>query len=530
MSSNSCYGIKDAEFNFSYSEPEWLSPYEVINRLNISASHPDKEYNIFPNELIVNDSKIVDVILLAKYRNKYGSLKLKSVLLSQLISMSANVSNRIQILSLPKDSFFWRKVENNHIPQFALRAGYDSIAKQFSYIGRMKFNSLLRPQQQQQQSTHHSTFTTTNLMGSLTHVYEYIPAIVFGLHDLSFLDKSFLLNFSPDLNNNNSNNNASNNLNKQVESFWSRLRTAIQNKNSHDMDFNFISSSYEVLCLRKQPATLKQTCVIKLNNIHDSYMCNEGQIQSQSQSERLSYLDLFRTLNAQPNSIRQLLWPCYLMPGTCIVKNGKMRSANCLYEVYLNAQGSLKLAKLFNNLNDHLSAFREVITFEKNVESMLLSGGGVFLVYDKIQPMRKPNVLYKHDTNKNKNDMFLLELSDSGYLRVVIVEIPSKLQSYVNILNLNDYFIKPSPPPSPVFHHHHQTINHSYSNTTSSSKKEPSSTNSGLVSIKFNSLTRVICINIRLMLDAPIRMINSMFYSMIHRLAIHLRLRDQLIR
>lgn len=518
MSSNSCYGIKDAEFNFSYSEPEWLSPYEVINRLNIS-DRQNQLYNIFPRELILNDSKIVDVILLAKYRNKYGSLKLKSVLFSQLISINANVSNRIQILNLPKDSYFWRKVENNHIPQFALRAGYDSISKQFSYIGRMKFTSLLKSQNEQ---TNHSTsaLTTTNLMGSLTHVYEYIPAIVFGLHDLSFLDESFLLNFSPDLNNNNT----SNNENRQVQSFWSRLRAAIQNKNSHDMDFNFISSSYEVLCLRKQPATLKQLCVIKLNKIHDSFICNE----TCSQKERLNYLGLFRTLNTQPNSIRQILWPCYLMPGTCIVKNGKMRSSNCLYEVYLNAQGSLKLAKLFNNLNNHLSAFREVVTFEKNVESMMVSGGGVFLVYDNNQPMRKPNVLYKHTTNNSKSDMFLLEISDTGYLRVVVVAIPGKIESFVNILNLNDYFSKLSPPSCPLSlpNNRHSKSDHSFSNPTNT---VTASTNNGLASIKFNSLTRVICINIRVMFDAPARMIYSMFNSMIQKLAIRLRLRAQLV-
>ena len=127
-----------------------------------------------------------------------------------------------------KDSFFWSKVENNCIPKFALRAGYDFIAKQFSYIGRMKFTSLLKPQSTTTASALTNPLTTTNLMGSLTHVYEYIPAIVFGLHDLSFLDETFLLNFSQDQNNNTNNDNNNNNetvnngnTNRQTESFWS---------------------------------------------------------------------------------------------------------------------------------------------------------------------------------------------------------------------------------------------------------------------------------------------------------------------
>lgn len=186
----------------------------------------------------------------------------------------------------------------------------------------MKFTSLLKPQSTTTGSALTNPLTTTNLVGSLTHVYEYIPAIVFGLHDLSFLDETFLLNFSQDQNNNTNNDNNNNNetvnngnTNRQTESFWSRLRTAIHNKSSHDMDFNFLSSSYEVLCLCKQPATLKQLCVIELNKLDDCYMSDS---EEWTERERYNNLDLFRQLNAQPNSIRQLLWPCFLLPGKFI--------------------------------------------------------------------------------------------------------------------------------------------------------------------------------------------------------------------
>ena len=91
-----------------------------------------------------------------------------------------------------------------------------------------------------------------------------------------------------------------------------------------------------------------------------------------------------------------------------------------------------------------MNIHREVTTFEKNVESILVSQDGIFIIYDYNQPMRKPNVLYKHQINltTTDNNHFFLELSDSGYLRIVYLNGILKRKTIINVLNLNDYFFK----------------------------------------------------------------------------------------
>lgn len=217
------------------------------------------------------------------------------------------------------------------------------------------------------------------------------------------------------------------------------------------MDFNFISNKYEVLCLAKQPATLKQKCILKLNEISEYFFAK-------------NYREQFQLFGTLPNSIRNLLWPSYLMPGQCIVKNSKMRSSNGAYEININLEGSLKLVKY---TNDSPVLSRAIVTYEKNLESLLVIQTGVYLIYDNNQAMRKPTVLYSHDYKKpvsqNENETFdksfgssfLLELSDSGILRVIVQTFTKNLcldgqfQSYksnskiVPILNLNDSFRPP---------------------------------------------------------------------------------------
>lgn len=328
MRSSNNYGIKDPDLQLGYAETEWLTPHQVvINKLKIrppwsslstlstggglssgaggGCVNPAYSLNlnsllaphnlIYPNELIWNDSMLVDLILLAKFCDKFGNLKLKSVLLSQLISMVYNTtgyknsnteSDRLYILSLSKDSYYWHSSSeqsvassSTHIlPRYALRVGYDSAAKQFSYIGRTKLTTLTNSS---------NSAKITNLFGALINVYEYIPAIVLQLHELS----------NPN------------------------LKLSIKNAN-----FNLTSANYEVLCLRRQPPSLKQACILKLTRLEES------SIQPAS-------------LHNLPNSIRQLLWPAHLTPGQFLSKSGKMRSSNDSYEINVTEHGLFKLSK-----------------------------------------------------------------------------------------------------------------------------------------------------------------------------------------
>ena len=75
MCSNSYYGVKDADINYSFSEVTWLSPNEVNYQLKNIIDPLDKDL-IHPNELILNEAnEIIDVLLLAKYRIKNGNIK-----------------------------------------------------------------------------------------------------------------------------------------------------------------------------------------------------------------------------------------------------------------------------------------------------------------------------------------------------------------------------------------------------------------------------------------------------------------------
>lgn len=470
MCSNLYYGIKDTEPYFSFSQAKWLTPSETIHQLQSTTSPLDSNL-IFPNELILDESKkILDILLLAKYRTKYGNIKLKSILLTQLKSQysDSNTSTcNLWILRLTKDAYYWCQVDNNLIPKYSLRAGYDQISKQFSYIGRMKASSLLssslpceipiRNAANCEKVNNNVSNTISSLIGTLTHFYEYIPAIVLQLHDLTYLDERKLVKMSQT-------HQASNIGNKnQTESFWKRLRTAVlSNASSKDMDFNFISSNYEVLCLKKQPITLKQCCILKLNELNDDYF------EKKMPGPYKSFLSL-------PNSIRNLIWPAYLMPGQCLIKQSRMRSSNGQFELNLNQEGNLKFMSYSLNSS---SMSKKIVTYEKNLESLLVSQSGVYLIYDNNQAMRKPYILYAHTLkplssadlssssgvtysntllDNSLGSSYVLELSDSGYLRVIVQnfvkntthsDVIKRYKSNAKViilLDLNEFF-KPKEP------------------------------------------------------------------------------------
>ena len=245
MCSNLYYGVKDGDVNYSFDQAQWLTSYEAIDQLKHVTSQCEKDL-IYPNELILNEANkaILDILLLAKYRNKYGNIKLKSILLSKLKTLcslndQANCDNLL-ILKLPKSCFYWMQVDNNLIPQCAFRAGYDDTTKQFSYIGRMQVSSLSASLGQiplcnaefLKMSKNVSSTMISSLIGTLTHFYEYIPAIVLQLHDLSYLDEKKLVNLGQTIQNRSPQENAN-----QTESFWSRLRAAVLTNNTSQASF-----------------------------------------------------------------------------------------------------------------------------------------------------------------------------------------------------------------------------------------------------------------------------------------------------
>ena len=71
--------------------------------------------------------------------------------------------------------------------------------------------------------------------------------------------------------------------------------------------------------------------------------------------------------------MREQLWPSVLTVGECIGKQRWLRSSNGLYGLSLDANGTLKL-----NFGAKSS------TYEKNIESLLVTSAGVLLVYDGI--------------------------------------------------------------------------------------------------------------------------------------------------
>lgn len=224
---NSYYGVKDQEYNSSFIEAKWLTPYEVLQKLGLRANAHLPSYLaacttsppplIYPNELIYSkgvDERqcLCDAILIARYAataSVYSTssvVRLKSVLLSQLL---AAPNAPLLVLSLPKDTYRWSKVANvNLMPSNALRVGFDSVARQFVYIGRLKLDHLLHSGEQQAHaqavmSMNCQSFVfgcnnnNNNLFGSLINVYEYIPAILMQLNDISSLNQNWVgLRFS----------------------------------------------------------------------------------------------------------------------------------------------------------------------------------------------------------------------------------------------------------------------------------------------------------------------------------------------
>jgi hypothetical protein len=516
MSSNVYYGVKDAEFNLSFVETKWLNLNETLAKLKINTNSP---YNtnlininpsnlIYPNELVLanesssTSSNIVDILLLAKYTDKCGNLKLKSVLLSQLINKNSSSlkSNRFLILSLPKDSYYWSKCEAHLIPSYALRVGYDSIAKQFSYIGRVRVlasstsSSSSSPPASPSRSPSKSPATLSGLIGTITNLYEFIPAIVLQLHDLSYSnDKKLFTNINqsppPSSPTHHEYFNHSNAVvapqSQSNESFWSRLRSAIKNNASSPNEFNFnylLWNNYEVLCLRQQPLTLKQASVLALKSIEEITLDD----MLNSNSTPIDVVNVNKSLRSLPRSLSHLVWPSYLERGQCIVRNSKMRSENGTYELEITSKGQVMLTKLtgIGELVNSNNILRQVTTYEKNVEAIVVIESGVFLVYDNNQAMRKPSQLYNHLKNKSSvidssmetslnsyenllffnaslhSNTFILELSNSGYLRVIYQEWESTQKSMpkiINILNLNEYFIS-------LNSHHHSSFKEYQSN------------------------------------------------------------------
>lgn len=510
MSSNIYYGVKEAESDkYSFFQAEWLTSYQLLNKLNIENLN---NFNlnkildklIYPNELVVNDSHTcIDILLLAKYTDKYGNLKLKSVLLSQLINsiiqqtstgQSSNQLNspEIFILSLPKDSYYWCDVNDAHvIPKYALRVGYDQLIKQFSYIGRMKIGYLfttsatLSNQNSLPQFAINITHKLNSLIGTLTHLYEYIPAICLKLHDLSYLDNKKLLLFNLIQSEQPLLNIQPNQIQRhheyfnhsRTDSLWPKLKAAIKSNNLKELDFNLMSTQYEVLCLKKQPASLKQLCKITLIKLEEDTFNNFDFNVEISNNKNV---EINKSLRENlPNSIRNLLWPSILEPGECISKHGKMRSSNGIYELNINKNGALRFIKLTKAKNLKLNdskcdqdiyneniLLKQIVTYEKNVESLLISKSGVYLIYDNKQETRKPTLFYKHNSssplsfyscsfnllnddqtinhfnNLFDNTSYFVELSDNGFLRVVLkLNQKSSKPIIINILNLNEYFV-----------------------------------------------------------------------------------------
>ena len=163
------YGVKGQLNTSSFAQVQWLTAAQACNLLLTDDTKAYLHDNfIQPNELIINSSgHIVDVLLLAKYRTKHGTIKLRNVSIHELKQQST-LSPSLFVLHLPKDSYFWCKVNNNNIPMHALRAGYDANTRQFCFIGRVKCNQ-------------------DHQVGTLAQLYEYIPTVVLQLHSNEFL-------------------------------------------------------------------------------------------------------------------------------------------------------------------------------------------------------------------------------------------------------------------------------------------------------------------------------------------------------
>lgn len=424
MSLNLYYSVKDSEHNLSFKQTQWLSPYQVLDKLqvrNLLSYQINPNRLIYPNELIISESTqcISDIIFLSKYTDRHGGLKLESIFLSQLVSLlctsnsnTAMLIDKVQILSIEKDTYYWECVRNsNHIPRYAFRVGFDNLAKQFSYIGRMKVSLL---NENLSLNMRNITHKITNMFGSLVNIYEYIPAIVLQLHGLD----------------------------NRLDSLWSRIKLSIKN-NYTSKDLNLIANNYEVLCLKKQPALLKQLCKNRLVKFEEE--TNELESRTELSERQKKHLLINRTLKSVPNSIRYMLWPSFLVPGQCLARNSKMRSSNDTYELSLNEYGNLGFC-----VNVYGTVKR--ITYEKNVESLLVSQSGVYIIYEG---NRRPTLLYRHQGNEhgpvNQLDdgyyssifdhllcsSYVIELSNDGFLRIIIHR---NKPNVVCLLSVDEFF------------------------------------------------------------------------------------------
>jgi hypothetical protein len=354
MTLNDYYHVKDAYSNVSFSQTQWITPNQVINEFVQS-----------------NDDA---PLYIAKYRNKIGSLTLKSVSICDLKD-SSNLDNKMVILKLDKSSYYWSSTISNSkqlIPKYALRAGFDNQTKQFAYIGRNE-----------------------GRIGSVSLLYECIPSATLKFDDLS-----------------------------------SKL-----------IDLN---CKYEILCLKSKPQTLKQLASLKLLE------CEEKIFKLQTKEDQLKQLNRVQSLS---RSMRLLIWPYFLLPGQCLNRNGCcIRSMNCLYEVYLNTKGTLTF-KYYNN------GVSQISYFEKNIETIVVSNYGIFLIYDNKQETRKPKCLYNHSVEVSlvKNDCassslpllwysarfyeYVFHLSDKGCLQIITKNNKNEKIAHVyDLINLNDYF------------------------------------------------------------------------------------------
>ena len=498
MNLNIYYGVKEADDTSSFSQAQWLSPHALFQQLHMhqmpvhaclsfaNACELGKRELIYPSELVVDERRCTyDLLLIAKYTDKYGSLKLKNVYLSHLINdynnnsnsnnNNSSSSNKLYVLSLPKDSFYWCQVDKAHsIPKYALRVGYDHFVKQFSYIGRMCVHMRTAASTSSASITSSSPTTTTtttnnigNLIGTLTHIYEYIPAIVLKLYDLSYLSEkmssSSSFSASPSSGANNPHLN---------EWLWSKLRAAVLSNhnnnsnyssssinsppngtdtsivNSNEINFNLISNNYQVLCMRKQPASLKRLCRLRLVQLNDAFVDNARNNTTNTNNTNNNEWCVGSALqhDTLPLSMRQLLWPSSLEPGECVCKRGKMRSPDGTYEMGISSAGSLRFVRYAAAPSHrHMAA----ATFEKNVESVLVTAYGVYIIYDSKQATRRPTMLYKHRQQQQQQQAnecvdkqlppvagtrhpFVLELCDDGWMRA------SARHARYDLLDLNE--------------------------------------------------------------------------------------------
>ena len=98
-----------------------------------------------------------------------------------------------------------------------------------------------------------------------------------------------------------------------------------------------------------------------------------------------------------------------------------MKSANGIYEIRINEFGLVKMTKLIRTTESEfydqfedsfnkrkIKYIKRAAIFEKNIESLLVSPNGVYLIYiDNPLVTRKPIIFYKHSIQNNNNNSSL---------------------------------------------------------------------------------------------------------------------------